>query len=447
MIRMRVSHAAEALGAQALGGDTEFVGASIDSRRVEGGQLFVALRGSRVDGHDFAAAAFARGAAAAMLERPVVPQAPTLLVENARAALARLAADWRRRFPVPLVAVTGSNGKTTVKEMIAAILRVDGPVLATRGNLNNELGVPLTLLELDAEHERAVLELGANRPGEIAALAGLVAAKVGVVTGVAPAHLEGFGSIDAVARTKGELFEHLLADGTAVINADDAYAGLWQGLAGTRSRLTFGLARPADVSATWCVEHGRTRMVLLTPEGSVEASMALLGRHNVMKALAASAAALAVGASVEAIRTGLARVAPIGGRLEPRSGRRETRIIDDTYNANPGSLRAALEVLAEYPGAHWLVLGDMAELGANASDYHREAGTLARVLGVERLFAIGEFTRETVDTFGEGGQHFASRTELAEALADELAPEVTVLVKGSRSMRMEEVIAALLADH
>ncbi len=443
MIQMRTSEAAGVLPGELLGGDARFEGCGTDSRSIRTGELFVALRGPNFDGHRFVADASVRGAAAAMVsERDEYPM-PAVLVPDTRTALLRLSEIWRSRFNIPIAAITGSNGKTTVKEMLASILSTQGPVLATLGNLNNEIGVPLTLLRLDSDCRYAVLELGANHRGEIEKLARVVKPKVGVITQCAPAHLEGFGSVEAVARAKGELIEQVVADGIAIINADDEYASRWRSMCGSRACLTFGLDRPADVSARWSSEVGRTRVVLLTPEGTGEVDLPLPGRHNVMNALAACAAALAFDISIESICCGLGKVHAIRGRLQPLTGPYDSQLIDDTYNANPASLKAGLEVLSEYSGAHWLVLGDMSELGVDEMRFHRDAGKLARRYGVTRLYATGERTRGSVDAFGENAYHFDDPEALAEALRGDLGPGITVLVKGSRSMRMERVVDAL----
>lgn len=442
MITMGLFEAAQALRVSPPKFDTTFVGCSTDSRAIDGGELFVALRGPHFDGHTFVSVASERGAHAVMVDHATASAQPALLVDDTRESLGRLASAWRGRFSLPIAAVTGSNGKTTVKEMLASILRVEGPVLATQGNLNNDVGVPLTLMRLGEQDRFAVVELGANHGGEISSLAQLVKPRVGVVTLCAPAHLEGFGSLDAVARAKGELFAQLPMDGSAVINADDDYAELWRKLAGRRRQLTFGMKNEADVSATWCTEQDRTRLILLTPVGTAEANIKLPGRHNVMNALAAVAAALALDVPLPSIIQGLALVEPIKGRLRSvQMG--DVRIIDDTYNANPASLKAGLEVMATYDGERWLVLGDMAELGAGASEFHHEAGALAREYGVERLYATGECSRLAVETFGEGAEHFEHQQDLIEALRTTLAGEVCLLVKGSRSMAMERVVTAL----
>jgi len=446
VIRMQVAEAAAILAARCSDGDSAFHGCSTDSRNCERQQLFVALQGPNHDGHDHVDEAGRRGAAAALVSRSVTSSLPLIRVGNTLQALGRLAGVWRDRFELPVIAVTGSNGKTTVKEMLAAILRTDTPVLATRGNLNNEIGLPLTLMELNDEHRLAVIEMGANHPGEIARLARLARPHVGVITQCAPAHLEGFGSIEGVARAKGELLANLEPDGTAIINTDDRFAPLWRRLAGSRRCLAFAIDNSADVAAEWRREETGSRIEMSTPAGPIRLRLALPGRHNVANAAAATAAALAVGAAPEAIVSGLERMRPVTGRLEPKSIGDGVCIIDDTYNANPASLQAGLEVLAAFPGRHWLVLGDMAELGDEACAYHRQVARLVREHGVDRLLTIGELSRLTTTSFGEGAHHHASMDELVASLRASLEPHTTVLIKGSRSMGLERVVAALTSE-
>ena len=462
MIEMRLGEAAAALGARAAGGDVVFRGISTDSRTTPRDALFVAVRGPSFDGHDFVAGAVRRGAAAVLVERAPRETVPFILVRDSVRSFGRLAAAWRRRFHDLLpIAVTGSNGKTTVKEMIAAIFRTMGPVSATRGNLNNEIGVPLTLCDLDAAHRIAVVELGANHRGEIAALTTLVRPAVGVVTQCAPAHLEGFGSIEGVARAKGELFEHLPEDATAVVNAGDRYAALWRALAGRRRCISFGAGADADVRVRAASgaggnptggnppggnPPGGNPIVLDTPAGTLEVDLPLPGTHNALNAAAAAAAATAADADPAAIRDGLAAVRPVKGRLESRRGPRNTEIIDDTYNANPVSLRAGLGVLGAKPAPRWLVLGDMGELGAGGAALHAGAGRDAKRHGVERLLVTGELSREAARAFGEGAACFEDCATLVDRLRDELPAGATVLVKGSRSMAMERVVEALVEE-
>lgn len=446
MIRMQVAQAAAALQTRCRDGDSVFLGCSTDSRSLEREQLFVALKGPNHDGHEHVSEAARRGAAAAMISRSVDSSLPIIRVADTLQGLGRLAGVWRDRFELPVIAVTGSNGKTTVKEMLAAILRAGTPLLATRGNLNNEIGLPLTLMELNAEHRLAVVEMGANHPGEIAWLARLARPHVGVITQCAPAHLEGFGSIEGVAEAKGELLANLDADGTAIINADDRFATMWRRLAGSRRCISFAIDGRADVRAEWQQETMGSRIEMSTPEDRIELHLALPGRHNVANAAAAAAAALAVGAAPAAIVSGLEGLRPVPGRLEPKIIDGDICVIDDTYNANPASLQAGLEVLAAFPGRHWLVLGDMAELGDEAPDYHRQAAQLVRDYRVERLMTIGELSRLTTASFGEGAHHHESMDALVASLGESLEPNTTVLVKGSRSMGMERVVAALTSE-
>jgi UDP-N-acetylmuramoyl-tripeptide--D-alanyl-D-alanine ligase len=443
---MQVAEAAAALQARCSDGNAEFLGCSTDSRSCEREQLFVALAGPNHDGHAHVAEAGRRGAAAAMVSRSVDAELPMIRVDDTLAALGRLAGVWRDRFELPVIGVTGSNGKTTVKEMLAAILRAGAPVLATRGNLNNEIGLPLTLMELGVEHRMAVIEMGANHPGEIARLARLARPHVGIITQCAPAHLEGLGSIEGVARAKGELLANLDADGTAIINADDTFAPLWRDLAGRRRILSFAIDAAADVRAEWRQEKTGSHIALTTPAGRIELALALPGRHNVANAAAAAAAALAVGAGAEAVAEGLESIRPLPGRLEVKPVRGDICLIDDTYNANPASLEAGLEVLAAFPGRHWLVLGDMAELGDDAPEFHRQAAGLVREHAVERLLTFGELSRLTSASFGAGAEHHASMQALVASLKDSIEPHTTVLVKGSRSMEMERVVDALTSE-
>ena len=447
MIRMRLSEAASALGLRATGGDVVFHGVSTDSRTTQRGALFVAVRGPSFDGHDFVDRAVQRGAVAALVERAPDVSIPFLRARESVRALGELAAAWRNRFRgLLLVAITGSNGKTTVKEMLAAIFRATGPVSATRGNLNNEIGVPLTLCDLDAGHRTAVVELGANHRGEIAGLTALVRPSVGVITQCAPAHLDGFGSIEGVARAKGELFEHMPDDATAVINADDPYAGLWRELAKRRRCISFGSGADADVRVRAIPGAGRNRLSLKTPAGELEVDLPLPGAHNVLNAGAAAAAAVAANAGLDSVRKGLSSVQPVKGRLESRRGPRGAEIIDDTYNANPASLQAGLGVLGAKPAPRWLVLGDMAELGPGEAALHADAGRSAKRHGVERLLATGQLSREAARAFGDGATHFEDCAALLDRLRDELPDGATVLVKGSRSMAMERVVEGIVKE-
>jgi UDP-N-acetylmuramoyl-tripeptide--D-alanyl-D-alanine ligase len=442
---------AQLAGGELRGSDRPYGAVSSDSRTIKAGELFVALSGPRFDGHAFLAAAAGKGAAGALVERIVEAPIAQVLVKDVLAGLQRAAAGWRALWAHPLIGVCGSNGKTTTKELIAAVLGELGPCRATRGNLNNHIGVPLSLLALEPEDLSAVIEMGTNRPGDVAALVALARPTVGLVTNAGAEHLEGFGDLDGVAAGEGELYEGLPPEAIAVVNADDAYSDFWRERAGARRVLSFGFAAGAAVSAqglsTALGANGVVqRFTLTSPTGAVAIELALAGRHNVQNALAAAAAALAAGASLGQIRAGLARARGVRGRLQFVAGRSGARLLDDSYNANPSSLAAGLAVIAELPGERWLVLGDMGELGAAAEAAHVAAGSAARAAGVTRLFAIGALSPRAVESFGAGGEWFASADDLASRLRPLLKEGVTVLVKGSRVNRLERVVAALGPD-
>jgi UDP-N-acetylmuramoyl-tripeptide--D-alanyl-D-alanine ligase len=443
MMTMPLSHAAEVLNARQRGVDVTFRGVSTDTRTLGKGNLFVALQGPSFDGHDYLDQARLKGAAAAAVNELRDVDMPLLEVADTRVALGELAAHWRAQFPIPVVGLTGSNGKTTVKEMLAVILERCGEALVTRGNLNNDIGVPLTLFGLGSEHRYAVVEMGANHPGEIAYLTRLAQPSVGLVNNAGPAHLEGFGSLEGVARAKGELFEVLAPDAVCVINVDDQYAGLWRAMAGSRRVMSFGLDHHAEVSAQWQGTLHGSEVELLTPAGVASLHLSLPGEHNVMNALAASAAALALDIPLQHIAAGLAAVQPVHGRWESLPGVNGLRLIDDTYNANPASLRAGLQLLSGIDAEPWLVLGNMGELGEEGRRLHRDMGEEARRQGVQRLFALGELAQQAADAFGEGAESFVDAETLIGRLEALAAPGVLILVKGSRAMRMERIVAAL----
>ena len=448
---------AQAAGGRPCGEDVRCSGISTDTRSIAPGELFVALHGPNFDGHDFVAEARRRGAAAILVSRESDGGygLPAVFVDDTQVALGRLASWWRKRHEIPLVAVTGSNGKTTVKEMLARILTVLGPGVVTRGNLNNEVGVPLTLLGLSSQHRYAVIEMGARGPGDIAWLSGLARPDVAVITNAAPAHLAGFGDITGVARAKGEIFSGLPADGVAVVNEDDPRVGLWRVMADGHRIVSFGIRQAADVTARalepndapgcsfdLCMPHGRARVALRVP-----------GRHNVMNALAAAAAAFGMGIGIEQIVAGLEAMSGVPRRLQLRPGIYGSRILDDTYNANPGSVKAALEVLATCggDGDRILVLGDMGELGNAAQALHEQIGRQARVVGVSSIHALGRLACIAAGIFGPGSRHYPEREALIQGVREALreregAGSVTVLVKGSRFMRMELVADALAVD-
>ncbi|HEV7165136.1 MAG TPA: UDP-N-acetylmuramoyl-tripeptide--D-alanyl-D-alanine ligase [Gammaproteobacteria bacterium] len=443
----RLSDLAAATGGTLQGEDREFTRVTQDSRKLGQGDLFIAIKGENFDGHDFLSQAEKSGAAGALVERRRSTALPQVLVPDVRKALGAYAAVWRRRFALPLVGVTGSSGKTTLKEMIASILRQRGATLATRGNMNNDIGMPLTLLELDASDRYAVIEMGTNHPGEIEYLARLALPSVSVVTNAGPAHLEFLKDVAGVAREKGAIFSCLAAGGVAVINADDAHARLWREMAGARKTVTFGFGEQADFHPLPGVlrqsESGSWQFHLVSPQGETDVNVSLPGRHNVANALAAAAAAMSAGASLDDVRAGLAAAPATAGRLIVIPGQNGSRLIDDSYNANPLSLSAAIEFAMSLSGRSWLVLGDMGELGDSAVRLHAESGARARSLGIERLYALGEHSRHAVEAFGSGARWFEDVNSLVRALLTDAGVGVTLLVKGSRSMRMERVVDAL----
>ncbi|MEK7303731.1 MAG: UDP-N-acetylmuramoyl-tripeptide--D-alanyl-D-alanine ligase [Pseudomonadota bacterium] len=443
---MTLSATATVLQGSLHGKDAEYSGVSTDTRTLVRGDLFVALVGPNFDGHEFVDAAAGKGAIGALVSRHLDAEIASVHVADTRLGLGQLAAHWRRQFQIPVIAVTGSNGKTTVKNMIAAILNVAGPTLATQGNLNNDIGVPLTLLRLRQGDKYAVIEMGMNHPGEIDYLTKLARPTIALINNAAAAHLAGLGSVEAVARAKGEIYAGLAADGIAVINIDDAYADLWRKQAASHRVITFGLEQTADVSAEFELDAGGSTIHLKTPHGGINMRLSLLGRHNVMNALAASSASLAAGVSLADIQAGLEKLKSVSGRLEVRRGLNGARVLDDTYNANPGSLAAGVEVLKAASGERVLVLGDMGELGDAARDIHRRVGLLAKSLGIEHLYAVGELTPDAVEAFGKGAQHFASHEALIENLRASLHGDMTVLVKGSRLMKMERVVAGIVEE-
>ena len=449
MINMTLATAADALQARIVGDDVYFNGCSTDSRNIKVGEMFIALRGQHFDGHDYIDQARQSGAVAAMVETDAGHPNPLLLVEDTRLGMGKLAGLWRTHFDLPIVAVTGSNGKTTVKEMVANILSRQAPVLATRGNLNNDIGVPLTLFNIGVEHRYGVIEMGANHPGEIAYLSRLVRPDVAVITQCAPAHLEGFGSVAGVARAKAEIYEGLPADGTAVINDDDEYAGFWRTNTAGFRQLSFGFTEQADVTATDIsidAQTGASRFRLNSGNTGIEINLHIPGRHNVQNALAAAACCQALGITLDIIKAGLELTLPVKGRLQIKEASNGASIFDDTYNANPASLQAALQLVAERGGRRWLVLGDMGELGAGTSSLHMHAGEQARELGFERLYALGEQSRHAVAGFGSGARHFSEAGSLISVLREDLVEDVTLLVKGSRAMAMENIVVALTGE-
>ncbi|MGU9849285.1 UDP-N-acetylmuramoyl-tripeptide--D-alanyl-D-alanine ligase [Pseudomonas koreensis] len=443
---LTLSELTNVLDARLISTDASFDGVSIDSRAITAGQLFIALTGPRFDGHDYLNDVAGKGAVAALVEREVPDSTlPQLLVKDTRQALGQLGALNRAAFTQPVAAITGSSGKTTVKEMLASILRTRGPVLATRGNLNNDLGAPLTLLELALEHTAAVIELGASRLGEIAYTVGLTKPHVAILNNAGTAHVGEFGGPEKIVEAKGEIIDGLAADGVAVLNLDDKAFGIWKLRAGARKVLTFSLNNPqADFHASDLSTdtRGCPAFNLHTPEGVEHVQLNLLGTHNVANAMAAAAAAHALGVSLFGIATGLGAVQPVKGRTVAQLAKNGMRVIDDTYNANPTSMCAAVDILAGFSGRTVLVLGDIGELGDWAEQGHRDVGEYARGK-VSALYAVGPNMVHAVNAFGKEAHHFGTQAELIQALDAEQDTNTTILIKGSRSAAMENIVAAL----
>ena len=445
---MKVSEAARILPGRLAGADVDIRGVTTDSRRVGAGDLFVALVGERFDGHDYVAEAMRRGAAAALVAREIKDAAPftQIVVDDTRAALGRLAAHWREKFAGPLTALTGSNGKTTVKEMLAGILarHAGGTahVLATQGNLNNDIGMPLTILSLRAGHRFAVIEMGMNHEGEIDYLTRIARPNVALVNNAQRAHVGILGSVEAIARAKGEIYAGLGPAGTAIVNDDDAFAPYWRGLNRGRRTLSFGFKPEADVRGGSTPEGWR----IVTPSGSFTFLPRVRGEHNLRNAMGASAAAFALGISIDAMQAGLGDFAGVPGRLQRRRGPGASLVIDDSYNANPESMRAALRVLAEERARKVFVMGDMGELGGEAAAMHAEVGAYAREAGVDALLAMGPASHAAVEAFGDGARHFTDLESLRAAARAEAMAGAAILVKGSRFMQMERVADALAGE-
>lgn len=449
MITMRLIDIAHATGGQlidsAAAAESSVRAVNTDSRQVVAESLFVALRGERFDAHDFAAAAVNGGAIAVLVERQLPLSVPQIVVADTRIALGDLARAWRRRCGATVVGLTGSAGKTTVKEMIASILRQDGETLATLGNLNNDIGVPLTLFRLGAEHKYAVIEIGANHGGEIAYCASIAEPTVAAITLIGAAHLEGFGSLEGVAHAKSEIYAALPADGVAVLNEDALFQPILRAAIGARRRLRFGSQPSADVHAEQITldADACARFTLVTPRGKVAVQLPVPGQHNVMNALTAAAMAEALQLPLDTIARGLAATPVVGGRLVRKQARCGATLIDDTYNANLSSVKAAIDLVVSLPGKPVLVLGDMGELGNEAAAIHAEVGQYAKQKQLAALFTLGTLSADASAAFGAGGQHFSALEPLLAALESTLTRQHVVLVKGSRSARMERVVSAL----
>jgi UDP-N-acetylmuramoyl-tripeptide--D-alanyl-D-alanine ligase len=446
LMKYSINEIATITNGQAVGDNAlltkQINGLSTDTRTMPAGALFVALIGDSFDPHEMIEAGKASQASAVLVQRKVDVEIPQIIVKDTYIALQQLAAAWRKRFSIPVIGITGSNGKTSVKELIKQILSTQGSVLATVGNLNNHIGVPLTLSNLNDSHHFAVIEMGANHAGEIASLAKLAVPNVGVITNIGPAHLEGFGSMEGVAHAKAELYQNLNPNGIAVINADDKYREILASQIGDRMQISFGIEQVADVSGK---QIASDQIEISTPMGTIRVKSQISGMHALLNTLAATAVGLALGLDLEDIKKGIENTRAVPGRLVKVEGLGGSCVIDDSYNANPASLAAALDVQAQQTGEHWLVLGDMGELGSESVFMHEKAGEIAKQFGVTRLFAYGELTKHSVKTFGAGAAHFNSHSQLINTLQNDLFSGVCVLVKGSRAMRMEKIVDGIRA--
>ncbi|MBV1915201.1 MAG: UDP-N-acetylmuramoyl-tripeptide--D-alanyl-D-alanine ligase [Pseudomonadales bacterium] len=453
---MQLSEISGSLGAQVSGGDISFDSVSIDGRTLKPEQLYIAIKGEHFDGHDFCNQAKKSGASALMVSEPVATPLPQIKVENTKIALGQLARLNREASQAQLVAVTGSSGKTTVKEMLHSILSEMGSTLATRGNLNNEIGVPLTLLRLEHDHQYGVIELGASAGGEISYLVSLVEPEVAIITNAARAHLSGFGRLSDVVNAKAEILTGIRPGGTAVLNADDEHYLKWRLMALSEGSSVIAFSTdPSKIDTHadfFCADLETDNpeisvFVLVAPEREIDIRLSLPGKHNIANALAAAAAAMALGATIEQVKTGLEKMESVPGRMASLDGVNGSSIIDDSYNANPGSVRAAIETLATYPGRRILVLGDMGELGDQSEQLHRAMGQIAAENKIDAVFTVGEKSAATyaeyIGSHLGGGGAFQERDQLVLALREKLNSQTVVLVKGSRSAGMEKVVRML----
>ncbi|MES2580953.1 MAG: UDP-N-acetylmuramoyl-tripeptide--D-alanyl-D-alanine ligase [Pseudomonadota bacterium] len=444
---MKLSTIAKAVNGTLLGKDVEVQSVGTDSRAIVNGQLFVAIKGDNFNGNTYAADAIKQGAAAVLVSDAHATTSPAILVDDTRLALGKLAQYWRNQFALPLIAITGSNGKTTTKEMLSAILSVAAKdaqsVHATVGNLNNDIGMPLTLLKLSNKHAFAVIEMGMNHLGEIDYLTRIAQPTVALVINAGTAHIGELGSRDNIAKAKGEIFNGLSADGVAVLNADDAFFAYWQSLNTGKKIVTFGLNNAADVTAVYQEIDGLSHVQLTTPTGVVNFNLNVLGKHNISNALAASAVAVALGVSNQDIANGLQNMQAVHSRLQRKQGLNDALLIDDTYNANPDSMKAAIDVLTAMDTHRVFVMGDMGELGTEAAKMHAQIGLYAKQKGVAKLLAFGELSANAASSFGDGAQHFSALEDVIAQAKNLMQKNVTVLVKGSRFMKMERVVNAL----
>jgi UDP-N-acetylmuramoyl-tripeptide--D-alanyl-D-alanine ligase len=442
---LMLSEIAKAVGGRMQGADVLCESVGSDSRHILKNQLFVGIKGERFDGSMYAQEAIKQGAVAALVADANTQASPVIVVSDTRLALGQLAKYWRNKFKISLIAVTGSNGKTTVKEMIAAILAAtNSNILATKGNLNNDIGMPMTLLKMRKEHAYAVIEMGMSHEGEIRYLTDIAQPTVAVVNNAGIAHIGEVGSREGIARAKGEIFEGLSEDGIAIINADDDFADYWKSLNAKRKVVTFGLNKKADISAAYQVNGNLILVHLTTPNGQIKFDLHVLGIHNINNALAASAVAAALGVSNQDIAKGLTSFGAVKGRLNWLAGFNESVVIDDTYNANPDSMKAALDVLANQKSTQIFVMGDMAELGQDTAKMHADIGAYAKQKNINQLFTFGELSSQATTAFGKNAEHFTDLETLIARLKPLMHKGVTLLVKGSRFMQMERVVKELI---
>ena len=450
-LKMLLSEVANHVNGELSGKDIEISSVSIDTRTLVEGDLYIAIRGQVFDGHVFINKAEKAGASAVLVETEVDTKLPQIRVKDSHKALAELAAAWKNKAKVKTIAVTGSNGKTTVKEMIAAILEINASVLFTKGNLNNDIGVPLTLLKLNRQHQYAVIEMGANHAGEIEYSSHYTQPDVAVISNVGAAHIEGFGSLEGVARAKGEIIQSLSNEGVSILNRDDEFYKLWLEISEDRKVVSFGLNETADIKAEDIIcglqnKQFVSRFKLKTINEEIEIQLKLAGQHNVLNALAAAASCLQTGIGLQQIKQGLEKVRPVTGRLQPLIGEQGSLVIDDTYNANPASVKVALDILLQCEGEPWVVLGALGEMGVDSLEIHKELGELIKSMNVVRLLTIGSDAESTSNIFGRGATFFNSQQALITALKQEINGKESILIKGSRAQKMENVVAALVTD-
>ncbi len=435
------------LDVDCTGPDITFNAVSTDTRSLQPGALFVAIIGKNFDGHDYVAQAIEKGAAGVVVSKPFTCNVPVILVKDTLWAYGQIAALHRSKFKIPMIAVTGSCGKTSVKSMIYSILQQVGEVLSPPGSYNNEIGLPKTLLELSDQHKYAVLEMGARKHGDIKYLMELVNPNIVLINNVNPAHIETFGDLDGIAQAKGEIYEYLQPHGTAIINVDDQYAPFWLTKLKTQNVITFGLERAADITCAYIVEeHHRMKMELVTDIGTIQINLPLLGMHNVMNALAASAAARALDVSLESIKAGLESYKTVTRRMEVKDGKNGAKIIDDSYNANPAAMRYAIEVLAKQNGRKIMVIADMVELGPQSPERHKVLGQQAKAAGINAFLGWGNFAQLAIEEFGPNGKFYAEKDELIADLTAMLDSNTVVLVKGSNAMKLDEVVNKIVKE-